>query len=103
MSPQTKKAAVRYRVGKAERIETRVNSEQKRRIEYAAGLKGTTISDFMIRSAEEAAARAIREHETWVLTGRDRDFFIQALLHPPAPGPTMRKAFRRHKQRVGNL
>jgi len=86
---------------KAERIEARVNSAQKRRIEYAASLKGTTVSDFMVRSADDAAARAIQEHEAWTLAGHDRDVFVNALLKPERPSARMRAAARRYKKRLG--
>lgn len=86
---------------KAERIEARLNPEQKRRIEYAAHLRGTSISDFMVSSADDAAVRAIEQQEVWTLTDRDREVFVKALLHPPAPSPRMRAAMRRYRSRVG--
>jgi uncharacterized protein (DUF1778 family) len=85
---------------KIERIEARILSEQRRRIERAAALKGTSISDFVVSSLDEAARRTIEEHESWTLTGRDREIFVNALLHPPAPNQAMRAAFRSHKKRV---
>jgi uncharacterized protein (DUF1778 family) len=85
---------------KIERIEARIHSDQRRRIEHAAALKGTSISDFMVSSAEEAAKRTIEEHESWTLSGRDREIFVNALLNPPAPNQAMKAAFRSHKKRV---
>ena len=58
---------------KIERVEARLNPDQKRRIEYAANLKGTSISDFMVSSADDAAVRAIEQHEVRTLTGRDKN------------------------------
>jgi len=83
-----------------ERVEARLNPDQKRRIEYAASLKGTSISDFMVSSADDAAVRAIKQHEVWTLTGRDREAFVKALLHPPAPNRRMKAAARRYRTRV---
>ena len=88
---------------KVARIEARLNPEQKRRIEYAARLKGTSISDFMVLSADDAAARAIQEHEVWVLSDRDREVFVRALLNPPAPSARMKAAAQRYKRRLGTL
>jgi uncharacterized protein (DUF1778 family) len=85
---------------KIERVEARLNPEQKRRIEYAASLKGTSISDFMVSSADDAAVRAIEQHEVWTLTGRDREAFVKALLHSPAPSARMKVAVRRYRTRV---
>jgi len=88
------------RIRKVGRIEARLKPEQKRRIEYAASLKGSSISDFIVSSADDAAVRAIEQHEVWTLTGRDREAFVKALLHPPAPSPRMKAAARRYKNRV---
>ena len=88
---------------KIARIEARLNPEQKRRIEYAARLKGTSLSDFMVLSADDAAARAIQEHEVWILAGRDRELFVRALLNPPAPSARMKAAAQRYKRRLGTL
>ena len=90
----------RSEMRKIERVEARLNPEQKRRIEYAAGLKGSSISDFLVSSADDAAARAIEQHEVWNLTDRDREVFVKALLRPPAPSRRMKAAARRYKSRV---
>lgn len=89
------------RTRKIERIEARLNPDQRRRIEYAARLRGTSISDFIVTSADDAAARTIQQHEMWVLADRDRDVFVKALLHPPAPSARMKAAVRRYKQQIG--
>lgn len=86
---------------KIERIEARLSTEQKRRIGHAATLKGVSISDFMVLSADEAAMRTIHDHETWTLTGRDREVFVDALLNPPAPNQRMKAAAQRYKERMG--
>jgi uncharacterized protein (DUF1778 family) len=86
---------------KVARIEARLNPEQKRRIEYAARIKGSSVSDFMVLSADDAAARAIQEHEVWFLTGRDREMFVRALLNPPAPSARMRVAAQRYRRQFG--
>jgi uncharacterized protein (DUF1778 family) len=98
MAPALKTQQRQFR--KIETVEARLKPEQKRRIEYAASLKGTSISDFMVSSADDAAERAIEQHEVWTLTGRDREAFVKALLHPPAPSPRMRAAVRRYRARM---
>ena len=87
------------RATKNERVEARLSPEQKRRIDYAASLKGTSTSDFMLVSADEAAMRTIREHETWTLSGQDRERFVNALLSPPAPSERMKAAAQRYRAR----
>lgn len=83
-----------------ERVEARLNPEQKRRIEHAASLAGTSVSDFMVSSAEVAAVRAIEQHEVWTLTNRDREVFVKAMLNPPAPSARMKAAARRYRSGV---
>ena len=74
---------------KTERTEARLRPEQKARIERAASLKGLSISDFMVQHAEAAAIRTIEEHDTWVLSERDREVFFAALENPPEPSPRL--------------
>jgi uncharacterized protein (DUF1778 family) len=81
-------------------VEARLNPQQKRRVEYAARLKGTSISDFMVSSADEAAVRTIEEREVWILTNRDREVFVKTLLHPPVPNARMKAAVRRYRSSV---
>lgn len=85
---------------KIERIEARLNPEQKRRIEYAASLKGNSISDFMVSSVDQAALSALQQHEVWILTGTDRETVVEALLHPREASTRMKAALRRYRRRV---
>ena len=55
------------------------------------------MTDFVLRSAEDAAGRAIRERAMLILTARETETFVNALLHPPEPGSVLRKAERRHR------
>jgi uncharacterized protein (DUF1778 family) len=84
---------------KTERFEARITSEQKELFSRAAALKGRKVSDFVIASAYETAAETVREHEVLTLNGRDRKVFVDALLNPKGPGPRLRQAARRFKQR----
>lgn len=85
---------------KAARVEARLNPEQKRRIEHAASLKGTSISDFMVSSADEAAIATIQQHEVWTLTRRESEVVVEALLHPRAPSSRMRAAVAHYRRVV---
>src|SRR5258708_12828078 len=81
---------------KKERLETRLTPQQKKRIERAAKIKGTSLSDFVVLSAEDAALRVIREQETLILNERAKEGFIEPLLKPPFPvqrSPTPAKQF----------
>lgn len=85
---------------RTQRTEARLLPEQKMRIERAAMLKGLSLSDFIVQNADEAAIRTIQQHESWTLESRDRDVFVQSLLHPRTPGKRLQAAARRYKGRV---
>ncbi len=89
-------------VSKPYRFDARLNESQKLLIQRAADLEGRTLTDFVLRSAESAAERTIQERTTLVLSVKDTAAFVQALLAPaPEPGPVLRKAAKRHKERLG--
>ncbi|MGC2109372.1 MAG: DUF1778 domain-containing protein [Candidatus Korobacteraceae bacterium] len=85
---------------KKERLEARLTPEQKQHIERAAQIKGTSVSDFVVLSAADAAVRAIREQEVLILNERARKVFAHALLHPPAPGRRLMAAAKRYRERA---
>ena len=92
--------AVMERESKKERLEARLTPEQKKHIEHAARIKGTSVSDFVVLSAADAALRTIREQEVLTLNERAREVFVNALLHPSAPGRRLVAAARRYKERA---
>lgn len=85
---------------KAERLEARVTREQKRVISRAAELRGTSVTDFVIMSAQQAAAETIREFEVLSLRGAAQDAFVNAILKAPAPSAAARSAAQRYKNRA---
>jgi uncharacterized protein (DUF1778 family) len=92
--------AVMEREARKERLEARLTPEQKKHIEHAARIKGTSVSDFVVLSADAAAVQAIREQEVLTLNERAREVFANALLNPPAPSQRLVAAVRRYKERV---
>jgi uncharacterized protein (DUF1778 family) len=85
---------------KRERLDVRLSHEQKVMMQRAAALEGTTLSNFVIRSVQQAAERAIREHQVITLSARDSLVFADALLNPPAPSAGLRAAAARYQQMV---
>lgn len=81
------------------RFDARLNESQRLLIQRAADLEGRTLTDFVLRSAESAAERTIRERTMILLNARDSEAFVEMLLHPPEPGKTLRKAAQRYKDR----
>ncbi|MGH9556874.1 MAG: DUF1778 domain-containing protein [Terriglobales bacterium] len=85
---------------KTQRLEARVTADQKRRLEYAARLRGTSLTDFVVLSAIQEARRTITEHDSFRLGARGRELFFSALVRPPAPPPRLVAAARRYRRRV---
>jgi uncharacterized protein (DUF1778 family) len=94
----SKQAAVRKR---GERLETRVTTDQKKLFERAAALQGRTLTDFVLTSVQEAARRAIDEHQRIELSVRDSEAFAAALLDPPPVGARLRETVRRYRRATG--
>jgi uncharacterized protein (DUF1778 family) len=86
---------------KPERLEARISREQKELFQRAADIQGRTLTDFVISSVQEAAKRAIQEHEMMILSVRDQEVFVEALLNPPNPSDKLRSAAQRYKQKIG--
>jgi uncharacterized protein (DUF1778 family) len=82
---------------RAQRLETRVTTEQKNLIERAAVLQGRTITDFVLTSAQDAARRAIEEHQQLELSVRDSEAFVEALLNPRPVNDRLRDTMRRYR------
>lgn len=85
----------------SERLEARVSHKQKALFQEAASIYGTSLTDFVIRSAQEAAQRAVQEYEIMRLSARDRSVFVNALLNPPEPSPRLQAAARHYKNVMG--
>lgn len=86
---------------RAARLEARMTTDQKALLQRAAALSGRTLSEFVLASAQEAAARVIREHETIHLSRTEQVAFVTALLKPRAPSARLRKAAAKYRQQMG--
>lgn len=78
------------KIVKDERIEARITSAFKETIARAAYLRGQSITDFVVNSAQDAALQTIKEHEILTLSKRDRQAFIEALLDETPPNEQSR-------------
>ena len=82
---------------KKERLELRVAASAKDLIQRAMAVSGLTAGDL----AYEGARRVLDEHERMVLTGADRDAFLEAVMNPPEPTDRLVAALRRHRDHMG--
>jgi uncharacterized protein (DUF1778 family) len=78
---------------KRERLECWVSSSAKQTIQYATAVTGLTAGDL----AYEGARRILDELACMVLTGADREVFLDALRNPPRPTAKPIAALKRHR------
>lgn len=83
-----------------DRLEARINPDVKAVLQRAAAIRGSSLTDFVLSSAQEAAHRTIREHDVITLSVRDSEHLAQLLLNPPEPSERLRAAARRYADLV---
>ncbi len=84
---------------KRSRLEARIRAEEKDLLKRAAELQGCSLTEFVVRSAQEAARKTVKEHQMMSLTARDTEAFVKALLKPPAaPSKKLKRAAARYKR-----
>ena len=83
------------------RLEARVSTDQKDFFQRAASLTGRTLSELVIDSTQEAAAKIVREHEVIRLSREEQVAFVSALLSPSEPGARLKKAVKNYRQKTG--
>jgi uncharacterized protein (DUF1778 family) len=82
---------------KRERMHLRLDQTTKRKLERAAAYEKTTVSEFVLANAVDAAKRVIERNEATALSPRDWGAFHDALLDPPEPNRHLREAVRRYR------
>ncbi|MER8864348.1 DUF1778 domain-containing protein [Mesorhizobium sp. M0751] len=87
---------------RVERLGFRLDEETKDLIERAAHLSRRKVSDFCVTALTDPARRTIAEHETLVLSDRDRAAFFDALVNPPQPSERLVRALAGHKRRIAS-
>jgi uncharacterized protein (DUF1778 family) len=85
---------------RSKRLEIRATPEQKRLIERAARLRGTSVTDFVVNKLQEAALEIVEETESIRLREEDRKAFFKALIRPPAPTKYAKAAIARYKKQA---
>ncbi len=75
----------------SERLEARIDSEQKTFFQRAAALRGVSLKEFMVAAMREAAVKTMQEHE-WVLSTKDQQILVDVLTNPPEPNAALKAA-----------
>lgn len=95
-------AAPKERVTRDDRLGFRVDEQTKSLIERAAQLERRKVSDFCVNALADAARLTIAQHETMVLSERDREAFFAALINPSEPNERLLRAVSDHARRVAS-
>lgn len=85
---------------RAARLEARMTMDQKALLQHAAALSGRSLSEFVLASAQEAAAKVIQEHEAIRLSRKEQIAFVTALLEPRVPNARLRKAAQKYRRQM---
>jgi len=86
---------------KSDRLEARIPHALKERLERAAAIEGTRLSEFVTRHLFEAADKVIQTHEMMTLSEEDTVRFVEAVPNPPTPSQALLKAAERSRRLVG--
>lgn len=84
------------------RLETRVTPETKALLQRAAAIRGRSLSDFVVASAQAEAERTVREHDVITLSVRDSRRFAELVLNPPEPNEHLRAAIQLYRSDVAS-
>lgn len=98
--PRVSAKAKREKPQRIERLGFRLDMETKDLIERAAQISRRKVTEFCVTALTDTARRTIAEHETLVLSERDRKAFFDALIDPPRPSERLARALAEHKRRV---
>ena len=85
---------------KTERVQIRIDPMAKHMLERAAALANTTVSAFVVNNALEAADRLISKRERLAISQQDWNRFFDALVDPPKPNASLRRAFAAHERLI---
>ena len=70
---------------KKQRIDLRLNEDDKHMIEEAAAMTNQSISQFMVSTASARAAEVIDQHRRLLLNEESWNLVMDAITNPPAP------------------
>jgi uncharacterized protein (DUF1778 family) len=100
-TPETQDKTRKTRKTRNARLEARVSSDQKDFFQRAATLTGRALSELIIDSTQEAAAKIVQEHEFIRLSRAEQVAFVNALLAPSEPGARLKQAVHSYRQKAG--
>ncbi len=83
---------------KSERITARITPKQKRFLKQAADLRGRSLTDFLVDSAQKEAENAIIQSLVMQFTIEQQEQMVNTLLNPPEPNDALKEATQLYQQ-----
>lgn len=83
---------------KKQRIELRLNEDDKHIIEEAAAMTNQSISQFMVSTASERAAEVIDQHRRLLLNEESWNLVMDANTNPPVLNDRLKRAAKRLRE-----
>lgn len=83
---------------KKQRIDLRLNEDDKHMIEEAAAMTNQSISQFMVSTASARAAEVIDQHRRLILNEESWNLVMEAITNPPAPNDRLKRAAKRLRE-----
>ncbi len=80
---------------KKQRIDLRLNDEDKSMIEEAAAMTNQSVTQFMLSSASERAAEVIEQHRRLILNEESWRLVMNAISNPAMPNERLKQAAKR--------
>lgn len=88
------------------RLDFRLSSEAKQKIEQAALASGQSLSDFAASTLVREAEQVLERSAATVLSERDWELFVALLQNPPEPGQPLKQlveAYKTHAHTTGEV
>ncbi len=85
---------------KEARLNFRLRSDLKDRIEKAASVSGKSITDFAVAALIDTADEVLERHHTAKLSNRDRDLFLAILDRDVMPNQHLKRAAETHRKLI---
>ncbi|MDM2857116.1 DUF1778 domain-containing protein [Citrobacter sp. Cpo071] len=83
---------------KKQRIDLRLNEDDKHMIEEAAAMTNQSISQFMVSTASARAAEVIDQHRRLLLNEESWNLVMDAITNLPAPNDRLKRAANRLRE-----
>lgn len=84
------------------RIAARIAPEVLDMVKSAAEISGSSVSEFVVTAAREAAERTLEKAHIIHLSIADQERIMDMLASPPAPNKALKQAFAAHRRLIRN-